>query len=105
MFLLKSSLNYSVAKVGFNANTISLGVKYPQMTSALVSAKCFTTVKDTTSGLWFVTFLETFNYPVIHEIYKGSDLNMTPDIVSGDHFNMNFSCSYGTVYASIVYLN
>ena len=102
---IKSSLNYSVAKVGFNANTISLGVKYPQMTSALVSAKCFTTVKDTTSGLWFVTFLETFNYPVIHEIYKGSDLNMTPDIVSGDHFNMNFSCSYGTVYASIVYLN
>lgn len=101
---INDSLNYSVAKVGFNANTISLGVRYPQMTSALVSAKCFTTVKDTTSGLWFVTFLETFNYPVIHEIYKGSDLNMTTDIVSGDHFKMNFSCSHGTVFASVIYL-
>lgn len=94
----------SKATVGFNANTISLGVRYPQMTSALVSAKCFTTVKDTTSGLWFVTFLETFNYPVIHEIYKGSDLNMTTDIVSGDHFKMNFSCGYGAVFASVTYL-
>ena len=101
---INNSLNYSVAKVGFNANSISLGVRYPQMTSALVSAKCFTTVKDTTSGLWFVTFLETFNYPVIHEIYKGSDLKMTTDIVSGDHFNMNFSCSYGTVFAGVIYL-
>ena len=101
---INNSLNYSVARVGFNTNTISLGVRYPQMTAALVSAKCFTTVKDTTSGLWFVTFLETFNYPVIHEIYKGSDLDMTPDIVSGDHFNMNFSCRYGSVFAGVIYL-
>lgn len=101
---INDSLNYSVARVGFNTNTISLGVRYPQMTAALVSAKCFTTVKDTTSGLWFVTFLETFNYPVIHEIYKGSDLDMTPDIVSGDHFNMNFSCRYGSVFVGVIYL-
>ena len=101
---INDSLNYSVARVGFNTNTISLGVRYPQMTAALVSAKCFTTVKDTTSGLWFVTFLETFNYPVIHEIYKGSDLDMTPDIVSGDHFNMNFSCRYGSVFGGVIYL-
>lgn len=101
---INNSLNYSVARVGFNTNTISLGVRYPQMTAALVSAKCFTTVKDTTSGLWFVTFLETFNYPVIHEIYKGSDLDMTPDIVSGDHFNMNFSCRYGSVFVGVIYL-
>lgn len=101
---INDSLNYSVARVGFNTNTISLGVRCPQMTAALVSAKCFTTVKDTTSGLWFVTFLETFNYPVIHEIYKGSDLDMTPDIVSGDHFNMNFSCRYGSVFGGVIYL-
>ena len=101
---INNNLNYSVARVGFNTNTISLGVRYPQMTAALVSAKCFTTVKDTTSGLWFVTFLETFNYPVIHEIYKGSDLDMTPDIVSGDHFNMNFSCRYGSVFVGVIYL-
>lgn len=75
------------------------------MTVCLVAARVFTTVTEGTSALWFVTFIQTYMYPKVYEIYKGDKItaDFHIDGSKNEHY-VEASSTYGRVCISITYL-